>query len=313
MQNTRTLILESDLLEKVIQLEDQVGNTPMQRFSLPGLNDNVSIFGKQEWKQISGSVKARAAYNIIRKAIEKGELDSSKILLDATSGNTGIAYATIARELDLRVTICLPENASQSRKDILTSLGVEIIFTSKFEGTDGAQIKAREIVNTNPGKYFYADQYKNDNNWKSHYYHTAVEIIEAQPNITHFITGLGTSGTFVGTSRRLKELKPSVKLISLQPDFALHGLEGWKHMETAAVPDIYDPSIADENLEVGTEEAYEMIKLLAQTENIYLSPSSAANLAGAYNYAKGLENAVIVTMLPDGAEKYQDLIKNILQ
>jgi cysteine synthase B len=262
--------------------------------------------------QLSGSVKARAAYNIILKALENGALNSNKVLLDATSGNTGIAYAAISKKLGIKVSLCLPENASKERKDILQSLGVEIIYTSKFEGTDGAQQVARELAEKHPDQFFYADQYKNDNNWKAHYHGTAVEIYSELPGITHFIAGLGTTGTFVGTGRRLKELNPSIRLISLQPDSALHALEGWKHLETAMVPTIYDASVADDSWEVSTEEAYEVLKTAAKHEHLLLSPSSAANLAGAIRLANSLEEGVVVTVLPDNADKYSEVIKRIL-
>jgi len=263
--------------------------------------------------QLSGSVKARAAYNIIRKAIESGDLSRRRTLLDATSGNTGIAYAHIAKQLGIPVALCLPENASQERKDILQSLGVRLILTSRFEGTDGAQQVAKSLAEEDPETYYYADQYKNQNNWKAHYHTTATEIYNALPRITHFIAGLGTTGTFVGTGRRLRELKPSIQLISLQPDFALHGLEGWKHMETALVPKIYDPSVADANYEVSTEEAHDMIKAAYKYEGLLLSPSSAANLAGAIRIAQQLDEGTLVTVLPDNADKYSEIIKKLLQ
>ena len=301
------------LLEKSKAVGKQVGNTPLftvkHLYNKPG----VDIHAKMEWKQLSGSVKARAAFNIFRSAIEDGSLTEKKTLLDATSGNTGIAYATIGKLLNIPVTLCLPENASKERKEILESLGTNIIYTSRFEGTDGAQQEAARLAKENPDKYFYADQYKNDNNWKAHYHTTALEIYKALPGITHFVAGLGTTGTFVGTGRRLKELNPSIQLISLQPDTALHGLEGWKHLDTAVVPKIYDPHLADENLEVSTEEAYDLIGAAYKKEGLLLSPSSAANLAGAIRVAGQLENAVIVTMFPDNADKYSEVIKKIIQ
>jgi len=221
------------LQSKLNEVARQVGNTPLLPLRKIFSKKNVHLFAKEEWKQLSGSVKCRPAFNIIRKAIENGELSQDSALLDATSGNTGIAYAAIGAKLGIKVVLCLPENASKERKEILQSLGAEIILTSRFEGTDGAQEVAKELVEKNPGKYFYADQYKNDNNWKAHYLTTAPEIFNALPGITHFVAGLGTTGTFTGTGRKLRELKPSINLISLQPDSALHGLEGWKHLETA--------------------------------------------------------------------------------
>jgi cysteine synthase B len=303
---------DTALLERVRLLGSEVGHTPLHQvtrlFSKPG----VSIYAKKEWEQLSGSVKARAAYNIFKSAIEKGYLSSNKILLDATSGNTGIAYATIGKQLQVPVTLCLPENASKERKEILRALGAEIIYTSRFEGTDGAQQLAKALAAEYPDKYYYADQYKNDNNWKAHYHSTALEIAEALPGITHFVAGLGTTGTFVGTGRRLKELDPRITLISLQPDSALHGMEGWKHMETAMVPAIYDDTVADDNWEIGTEEAYATLKAAYEQEGLLLSPSAAANLAGAIRVAQQLEKGTVVTIFPDNADKYSDVIHKIL-
>jgi S-sulfo-L-cysteine synthase (O-acetyl-L-serine-dependent) len=300
------------LRERVRLLGARIGKTPLHKITTLNVKPGVTIYAKQEWKQLSGSVKARAAYNIFKQAIENGQLTEDKILLDATSGNTGIAYATIGKLLNIKVSLCLPENASKERKDILASLGAEIIFTSKFEGTDGAQIKAKELATDYPGKYFYADQYKNDNNWKAHYYTTGLEIIEAVPGITHFVAGLGTTGTFIGTGRKLKSWDPSIQLISLQPDAALHGLEGWKHMETAIVPRIYDATLADEELEISTEETYHTLKEAYKHEGLLLSPSSAANLAGALRVARQIKEGVIVTMFPDNADKYSEVIKKLI-
>lgn len=300
------------LLRKVSELEQQVGNTPLVPLQHLFRKKNVQLFAKLEWKQLSGSVKCRPAFQIIKDAIEQYELDEDTTLLDATSGNTGIAYAAIGQKLGIPVTLCLPENASKERKEILRSLGAEIILTSKFEGTDGAQQVARELAAAHPDKYFYADQYKNENNWKAHYNTTAKEIFRDAPGITHFVAGLGTTGTFVGTGRRLRELKPSIHLTSLQPDSAMHALEGWKHLETAVVPGIYDPLVADDNLEVSTEEAYEYIKAILKYEGWLVSPSAAANVAGAIRVAEQLEQGIVVTMLPDNADKYGDVIKKIL-
>ncbi|MDO6429732.1 cysteine synthase family protein [Flavitalea sp. BT771] len=312
MSTTTDLTIDSNLLTSVRGLEKKIGNTPLQPITRLFNKNNVRIYAKKEWMQLSGSVKARAAYNIIRKAIESGALTRERTLLDATSGNTGIAYAHIASELGIPVALCLPENASKERKDILESLGVRLILTSRFEGTDGAQQVAKELAASAPAGYYYADQYKNQYNWKAHYHSTALEIYGELPGITHFVAGLGTTGTFIGTGRRLRELKPSIRLISLQPDFALHGLEGWKHMETAVVPGIYDPTVADANYEVSTEEAHELIRAAYKHEGLLLSPSSAANLAGAIRIAEGLEEGTVVTVLPDNADKYSEVIKKIL-
>jgi cysteine synthase B len=301
------------LLEKIKVVGKQVGNTPLWTIKTLYNKTGVTIHAKMEWKQLSGSVKARAAFNIFKSAIEEGTLTEKKILLDATSGNTGIAYATIGKLLNIPVTLCLPENASKERKEILESLGTNIIYTSRFEGTDGAQQEASRLADKNPDKYFYADQYKNENNWKAHYQTTALEIYDALPGITHFVAGLGTTGTFVGTGRRLKELNSSIQLISLQPDSALHGLEGWKHLDTAVVPKIYDETVADENIELSTEEAYELIESAYNKEGLLLSPSSAANLAGAMKIGDRIEKGVIVTVFPDNADKYSEVVKKILR
>jgi cysteine synthase B len=300
------------LQKKLELLEKKIGHTPLH--AIHGLfhKEGVKIYAKKEWMQLSGSVKARAAFRIIRKAIESGELSPDKTLLDATSGNTGIAYAHIGHYLGIPVALCLPENASIERKEILHDLGVELILTSKFEGTDGAQEVAKELAEKNRSRYFYADQYKNENNWKAHYYGTAVEMFEELPSTTHFVTALGTTGTFIGTGRRLRKFNPSIKLISLQPDSALHGMEGWKHLETAIVPTIYDPTLADDNLEISTEEAYEMIRLAYEKEHLLLSPSAAANLVGAIRVASELEFGTVVTTFPDNGDKYSEVLNNIL-
>ena len=313
MGTTTANIADTSLITAVRSLEKKIGNTPLHHITRLFHKKNVQVYAKKEWMQLSGSVKARAAYNIIRKAVENGELTTRRTLLDATSGNTGIAYAHIARLLNIPVALCLPENASKERKDILQSLGVRLILTSRFEGTDGAQQVARSMAEEDPAGYFYADQYKNENNWKAHYHSTAPEIFRELPGITHFVAGLGTTGTFVGTGRRLKELQPSIRLISLQPDFALHGLEGWKHLETAIVPEIYDPGVADANEAVSTEEAYEMIRAAHRHEGLLLSPSAAANLVGTLRIAETLEEGILVTVLPDNADKYSEIIQKIIQ
>jgi S-sulfo-L-cysteine synthase (O-acetyl-L-serine-dependent) len=302
----------TDLITKVRSIENKVGSTPLHAVRKLYQKKGIQIFAKKEWMQLSGSVKARAGYAIIRNAIETGKLVEGKSLLDATSGNTGIAYATIGKLLGIPVTLCLPENATLERKEILRGLGAELILTSKYEGTDGAQQEAKTLSRKFPDKYFYADQYKNENNWKAHYHTTALEIFEEIPSITHFVAALGTTGTFVGTGRRLRKLNPDIELISLQPDSALHGLEGWKHLETAIVPAIYDPTVADKNLDISTEEAYEMIRRAKDEEGLLLSPSSAANLVGAIKVASELEKGIIVTVLPDNGDKYSEVLRKIL-
>jgi cysteine synthase B len=298
--------------EKLERLQHFVGSTPLfalsNIFSKPG----VEIYAKLEWQQLGGSVKARPAFNIIKEAILMGDLAGDRRLLDASSGNTAIAYATIGANLGISVSICLPENASEERKDALRALGAEIILTSKFGTTDEAQDTAKQLAKEQPERYFYADQYGNENNWKAHYYGTGNEVFEGtNGRITHFVAGLGTTGTFTGTGRKLKHLKSSIELVSLQPDSALHGLEGWKHMETAKVPRIYDPELADRNLEIDTYESLEYIKKAAQVEGLFLSPSSAANLLGAIKVAQEIEEGVIVTVFPDNAEKYGEIIGSL--
>jgi cysteine synthase B len=312
MSTTTIVPVDPTLLSAVRALEKEIGHTPLHPVTGLFPAGKVKLYAKKEWMQLSGSVKARAGYNIIRRAIETGSLTRNRTLLDATSGNTGIAYAHIAARLNIPVTLCLPENASRERKEILQALGVQLVLTSRFEGTDGAQQVAKAMAAEGPEKYFYADQYKNENNWKAHYHSTALEIYHAVPGITHFVAGLGTTGTFVGTGRRLRELQPSIQLISLQPDLALHGLEGWKHLETAVVPEIYDPGVADANETVSTEEAHQLIKEVWQKEGLLLSPSSAANLAGAIRVARRLEEGIVVTVLPDNADKYSEIIQKLI-
>ncbi len=289
-----------------------IGHTPLHQFGATLLeNPRVELYGKMEWAQMGESIKARPAYTIMLKAIENEDLDEQKILLDATSGDTGVAYAAIAKELGLRVLLCLPEDAPAERKEILQALGAETIYTPAADGTDGARAAAEELALNHPELYFYADQYRNENNWKAHYYTTAPEIYLSVPRITHFVAGMGTTGTFTGTGKRLRELKPSVRLIALQPDGPLHGLDGWKHLATNQVPGIYDPEVADEVVEVSTGEAYNMLKKLYEEEGLQLSPSAAANVAGALKVAARIEAGTIVTVLPDLAERYPEVLSQL--
>jgi cysteine synthase B len=288
---------------------DCIGNTPLLRLERLGPNfPNAEFYGKAEWFNPGGSVKDRPALEMIRDAERTGKLKPGQTILDATSGNTGIAYAMIASALGYGVKLCLPTSASEERKKILNAFGAELVFTPGDEGSDGAILRAREIIAAEPDTYFYPDQYGNDSNWRAHYKTTANEIWEqTEGRITHFVAGLGTSGTFMGTTRRLKELNPAIRCISLQPDASFHGLEGWKHMATAIVPPIYDPKLADANLEVGTEEAYRLVKRAAREEGLLLSPSAAAALEGCFQVASRLgadERAVIVTVFPDSGSKY---------
>jgi cysteine synthase B len=289
-----------------------IGNTPLFRINRVFSKPTVDIFAKLEWMQLGGSIKSRPAFNIIEQALLSGEMDASKELLDASSGNTAISYAAIGAALGLKVTICLPENASKERITILKAHGAKLIFTSRFGGTDEAQAKAKEIKRQDPDRYYYADQYNNSNNWKAHYYHTAEEIIQqTRGEVTHAVIGLGTSGTAMGLGRKLKEHNPDIKLVTLQPDIAMHNLEGWKHMETALVPGIYDHQIADANLEIDSAKALKMVKELALKEGLMVSPSSAANLLGAIKVANEIDSGTVVTVFPDNAEKYSEILQMV--
>src|SRR6202035_1948904 len=243
---------------------DRIGHTPLLRLTRIGSDlPGVEILGKAEWLNPGGSVKDRAAANIVAQARASGKLTSGKILLDSTSGNTGIAYAMIGAAEGFPVTLCMPENVSVERKRILFAYGASIIYTDPADGSDGAITAARELYGREPEKYFYADQYSNDANWQAHYHGTAEEIWQqTEGRVTHFVAMLGTSGTFIGTARRLKELNPNIRCISLQPDSPFHGIEGAKHMASAIVPEIYDTALADDNLFISTEESYRMIKRL---------------------------------------------------
>lgn len=283
-----------------------VGNTPLLRLrNLVPKNSRVEIFAKAEWFNPGGSVKDRPALNMILEGERAGALTSDKIILDATSGNTGIAYAWLGAARGYKVKLALPQNASEERKRILSSYGAELVLTSPLEGSDGAIREARRLYAENPDLYFYSDQYNNPANWQAHYHTTALEIWEqTSGKITHFIAGLGTSGTFIGTSRRLKELNPAVTAISFQPDSPFHGLEGLKHMETAIVPGIYDQSVADEDMEISTESAHHYTRELGRREGLLAGISAGAALAAAIKVAERIESGVIVTVFPDGGDKY---------
>lgn len=294
----------------------RVGDTPLLRLDkltahLPG----IQILAKAEWTNPGGSVKDRAATAIVRAAQASGRLlpDASgtvtEHLLDATSGNTGIAYAMLGAAIDFPVTLCMPTNVSPERKRILAAYGANVVWTDPADGSDGAIRKAREMAASEPAKYYYADQYSNENNWKAHYRTTANEIWDqTEGRLTHFIAGLGTSGTFMGTTRRLRELNPAIQCYSMQPDSPFNGLEGLKHMATAIVPPIYDARLADRNIEMETERAHAMARRLGRSEGLLVGVSAAGNLAAALQVAEeeaaaGRE-AVIVTILCDAADKY---------
>jgi S-sulfo-L-cysteine synthase (O-acetyl-L-serine-dependent) len=290
-------------------LLDRIGNTPLIRIGrVAAPFPNVTICAKAEWFNPGGSVKDRAAYSMIREGERSGALKPGKVILDATSGNTGIAYAMIGAALGYKVKLCLPSSASPERRQILAAYGVEVVTTPGGDGTDGAIRRVREIYEADPEKYFYPDQYGNPANPAAHYKTTGPEIWEqTQGQITHFVAGLGTSGTFVGTTRRLKELNPKIRCISYQPDSSFHGLEGLKHMATAIVPPIYDASLADENMEVQTEDAQRIAKRLAREEGILVGVSAGGALWASMQVARRIpkgERAVIATVFPDSGEKY---------
>jgi S-sulfo-L-cysteine synthase (O-acetyl-L-serine-dependent) len=288
---------------------DRIGNTPLLRLvRIAGEQPGVEILGKAEWLNPGGSVKDRAAANIVAQARAAGKLTSGKILLDSTSGNTGIAYAMIGAAQGFPVTLCMPENVSVERKRILHAYGANILYTDPADGSDGAIRMARDLAAKHPDVYYYADQYSNDANWQAHYHGTANEIWQqTEGRITHFISMLGTSGTFMGTTRRLKELNPRIRCISLQPDSAFHGIEGAKHMASAIVPKIYDSALADADLGISTEDAYAMAKRLAREEGLLVGISAAAAVVGCLQLARQLkknEHAVFVTILCDSGDKY---------
>ena len=292
-----------------VSLLERIGNTPLLRLERVGSEfPNVEFYAKAEWFNPGGSVKDRPALSMIQAGLASGALKPGKTIIDATSGNTGIAYAMIGAAMGYSVKLCLPNSASHERKRILSAYGAGLVITPGEEGTDGAIRKVHEIVAAEPHKYFYADQYSNPANWEAHYRTTANEIWEqTSGRITHFVAGLGTSGTFVGTTRRLKELNPKIRCVSLQPDASFHGLEGWKHMETAIRPAIYDDRLADENLTVSTEEAYRLVKRLAREEGLLVSPSAAAALLGCFQVAARIpkhHQAVVVSVFADSASKY---------
>jgi cysteine synthase B len=288
---------------------DRIGNTPLLRLErltrdLPG----VQILGKAEWLNPGGSVKDRAAANMVNQGRRSGQFSPGQVLLDATSGNTGIAFAMIGAAEGFPVTLCMPENVSGERKRILHAYGADVIYTDPADGSDGAIRKARDVYAQDPDKYFYADQYSNDANWQAHYHGTAAEIWQqTQGRITHFVAMMGTSGTFMGSARRLKELNSKIRCISLQPDSPFHGIEGAKHMAAAIVPKIYDSALADLDLGIATEDAYRMAKRLAREEGLLVGISAAAAVVGCLEVARQLPPgaaAVFVTILADSGDKY---------
>jgi S-sulfo-L-cysteine synthase (O-acetyl-L-serine-dependent) len=288
-------------------LSAHVGNTPLlplRRLSR-ALPPRVQILAKAEWFNPGGSVKDRPALNIIQTALANGDLGNGKRLLDSTSGNMGISYATFGATLGIPVTLAIPASASSERMAILKALGAELILTDPLEGSDGAILKARELAAEYPDIYWYANQYNNPANWEAHYKSTGPEILcQTDERVTHFVAGLGTSGTLTGTGRYLKEQLPHVKIIAFQPDDSFHGLEGLKHMPSAIRPGIYDESLAESNLEVRTEAAHEMVKRLAREEGLFVGISSGAAAVAALRVASELDEGVVVTVFPDAGYKY---------
>ncbi len=299
--------------DNLTQLEYLIGNTPLLRLDAAGAADRlfgrrvsprVSLLAKAEWYNPGGSIKDRPALNIIRAAEQRGELRPGMTLLDATSGNTGIAYAMLGAARGYRVRLVVPENVSPERLAIMRAYGAELILTDPLDGSDGAILEAKRIAAADPSVY-YADQYNNEANWQAHYLTTAEEIWrQTGGEITHFVAGVGTSGTFVGVTRRLRELNPAIRFYSAQPDSPFNGLEGWKHMATAIVPGIYDPTLADGELTARTEDAHATARHMARREGFLVGVSAAANVHAALRVALALDEGVVVTILPDSGLKY---------
>ena len=288
-------------------LESLVGETPLIRLThlTSSLAPAIQVFVKAEWFNPSGSVKDRPAINIIRGAIADGKLGTGKRLLDSTSGNMGIAYATFGAALGIPVTLCVPANASPERITVLRALGAEVILTDPSEGSDGALLAARRLAQSKASAYWYANQYNNDANWQAHYLTTGPEIVDqTNGGVTHFVAGLGTSGTLVGTARYLRERVPDVRIIAVEPDSAFHGLEGLKHMPSAIKPGIFDPTIADRTVPVQTEAAHEMVRALARQEGLFVGVSSGAAAVAALQVAAGLREGNVVAIFPDAGYKY---------
>jgi S-sulfo-L-cysteine synthase (O-acetyl-L-serine-dependent) len=299
-------VYQSDL-DTGTDLTNHVGNTPLLplRKLSRKLSPRVKIFAKAEWFNPGGSVKDRPALNIIRTALSNGDLGNGKRLLDSTSGNMGISYATFGAVLGIPITLAVPASASPERFAILRVLGAELILTDPSEGSDGAIIMARQLAEEKSDLYWYANQYNNPANWQAHYKSTGPEILgQTHEQVTHFIAGLGTSGTLIGTGRYLREQLRGVKIIGFQPDAAFHGLEGLKHMPTAIKPGIYDPAFADETREVRTEDAHEMVLRLAREEGLFVGISSGAAALTALRVAEELDEGVVVTLFPDAGYKY---------
>lgn len=300
------LVIDSNtrlMAPRALGIESHVGNTPL--LPLTRLSSNVQVFAKAEWFNPGGSIKDRPALNIMRAALSAGHLDGGRRLLDSTSGNMGISYATLGIALGIPVTLAIPANASPERLTILKALGAELVLTDPLEGSDGAIQVARRMAAEEPERYYFADQYNNPANWQAHYLNTGPEIVEQTGGqVTHFVAGLGTSGTLMGTGRYLRQYDPGIQILAVQPDAPFHGLEGLKHMSTAIQPGIYDKSFPDQILEVSTEEAYEMTLKLAREEGLFVGVSSGAAAVAALQIASELEHGSVVTVFPDAGYKY---------
>lgn len=298
--------------ERPFSLLSSIGNTPLIliRQSIKHLK-GIQVFAKAEWLNPGGSVKDRAGLRIIEDGEKSGQLTKDKIILDSTSGNTGIAYAMIGAIKGYQVELVVPENISEERKKALEAYGVKLIFTDPLLGSDGALLEARRIYEANPKNYFLADQYNNLSNWKAHYETTGVEIIyQTRGRVTHLVAGVGTGGTLMGTGRKLKEFNSGIKIFGVQPDSGLHGIEGLKHIETAIKPGIYDESILNGTIFVKTEDAYEMARRLAREEGLWVGPSSGAALWASLKLAESIEKGLIVTIFPDGGSRYPEYCLN---
>lgn len=299
-------VIDEQFYTNAIRVQNRIGNTPLLDLKNPlANNQEVKIYAKAEWVNPGGSVKDRPAFNMVFEGIKSGQLTSDKFLLDATSGNTGIAYAMLGAAIGFKVLLAVPENVSPERKHILKAYGADVIYTDPAMSSDGAIIKAKELYRKNPEKYFFPDQYNNDHNWKAHFNNTAKEIWEqTNGNVTHIIAGLGTSGTCMGTGRGLKKYNNQVQVVAVQPDSPFHGLEGMKRMDSSIVPGFYHKDFPDIHLEIQTEEAYNQVNYLAKKEGLLVGISAGAIFQGAIEIAKTIQEGSIVCVFPDSADKY---------
>lgn len=302
-QGTKTCMGAPVLEESILQC---VGNTPIIKLSKTGhVCEGVSIYAKAEWFNPGGSVKDRPALRIIKDGEKSGRLKRGKTIIDSTSGNTGIAYAMIGAVKGYPVTLVMPSNVSEERKAIVSSYGANIVYTDPLKGSDGAIIEVKKIVEENPEKYFFADQYNNPSNYQAHYDTTGIEIWEqTDGEVTHLVAGLGTTGTLMGTGRRLKEFNPDIEIIAVEPSTPIHGLEGLKHIDTAIVPGIYDPKFPDRKLAIDTEDAYKTVKELGQKEGLLVGYSAGAAMKAALEVAKDLKSGIVVVVFPDSGNNY---------